>query len=185
MRRRSLLTAAASALAATPLTAGCGSSARSARSAPSSSSASGGSPRGRLTYGVWDVYQVPAMKRAAKEFEPTRPGVSVDVQLTPNGTYWTKLRTACTGGAAPDVFWMNGPNFGLDAQAGQLLPLETDGPDAVVRPGDFPSDLVSLYNWKGTQYGVPKDFDTVALWYNKRCSTGQVDYPTPTGPGAT
>ncbi|GAA2619004.1 sugar ABC transporter substrate-binding protein [Streptomyces axinellae] len=181
MRRRSLLTAAASALAATPLAAGCGSSAPSAPSAPSSASPSGGSRRGRLTYGVWDVYQVPAMKRAAKEFERTRPGVSVDVQLTPNGTYWTKLRTACTGGAAPDVFWMNGPNLGLYAAAGQLLPLETEGPDAVVRPGDFPPDLISLYRWKGTQYGVPKDFDTVALWFNKEIfDRAKVDYPDDT-----
>ena len=171
MRRRSLLTAAAaSTLAAAPLATGCG---------PTSSSASGGgSRRGHLTYGVWDVYQVPAMKRVAREFERSRPGVTVDVQLTPNGTYWTKLQTACTGGVAPDVFWMNGPKFGLYAEAGQLLPLETDGPDPVLRPADFPSDLVSLYRWKGTQYGAPKDFDTVALWFNKEIfDRAKVDYP--------
>ncbi|GAA2295256.1 sugar ABC transporter substrate-binding protein [Streptomyces kunmingensis] len=175
MRRRSLLTAAAATtLAAAPLASGCSSSA-----APSG--AAGGSRRGRLTYGVWDVYQVPAMKRVAREFERTRPGVSVDVQLTPNGTYWTKLRTACTGGSAPDVFWMNGPNFGLYADAGQLLPLETDGADAVLRPADFPADLISLYRWKGVQYGVPKDFDTVALWFNKELfDRAKVDYPDAT-----
>lgn len=172
MRRRSLLTAvAATTLAAAPLATGCGPS-----SPPSAST--GGSRRGHLTYGVWDIYQVPAMQRAAREFERTRPGVSVDVQLTPNGTYWTKLRTACTGGTAPDVFWMNGPNFGLYADAGQLLPLETEGPDAVVRPADFPSDLISLYRWKGTQYGAPKDFDTVALWFNKEIfDRAKADYP--------
>ncbi len=50
---------------------------------------------------------------------------------------------------------MNGPNFGLYADAGQLLPLETQGSEAVLRPADFPADLVSLYRWKGTQYGAP------------------------------
>ncbi|MFE2373603.1 ABC transporter substrate-binding protein [Streptomyces sp. NPDC059398] len=171
MRRRSLLTAAAATLAAAPLAAGCSSSS-------SSASSGGGSRRGRLTYGVWDIYQMPAMQRAAREFERTRPGVKIDVQLTPNGTYWTKLRTACTGGSAPDVFWMNGPNFGLYADAGQLLPLETSGSDAVLHPSDFPSDLVSLYRWKGTQYGAPKDFDTVALWFNKEIfDRAKVDYP--------
>ncbi|MER5437509.1 sugar ABC transporter substrate-binding protein [Streptomyces sp. NPDC002790] len=173
MRRRSLLAAAATTLAAAPLTSGCG---------PSSSNASmakgGDSRRGHLTYGVWDVYQLPAMQRAARAFERSRPGVSVDVQLTPNGTYWTKLRTACTGGAAPDVFWMNGPNFGMYADAGQLLPLDTGGDDAVLRTDDFPSELVSLYRWKGTQYGAPKDFDTVALWYNKELfDRAKVPYP--------
>lgn len=171
MRRRSLLAAAATTLAAAPLASGCG---------PSSSSApaDGGPRRGRITYGVWDVYQLPAMQRAARAFERTRPGVKVDVQLTPNGTYWTKLRTACTGGSAPDVFWMNGPNFGLYADAGQLLPLETEGDDAVLSPADFPPDLMSLYRWKGTQYGAPKDFDTVALWFNKELfDRAKVDYP--------
>ncbi|MET9494111.1 sugar ABC transporter substrate-binding protein [Streptomyces sp. NPDC006552] len=174
MRRRSLLTAAAATtLAAAPLASGC--------SSPAAPASSGGARRGRLTYGVWDVYQVPAMERAAREFERTRPGVSVDVQLTPNGTYWTKLRTACTGGSAPDVFWMNGPNFGLYADAGQLLPLETTGDDAVLRPADFPADLVSLYRWNGVQYGAPKDFDTVALWFNKELfDRAKVDYPDAT-----
>nr|WP_243274905.1 sugar ABC transporter substrate-binding protein [Streptomyces albus] len=118
------------------------------------------------------------MKKAAKEFERTRPGVTVEVQLTPNATYWTKLRTACSGGSAPDVFWMNGPNFGLYAENGQLLPLETEGDDAVLDPADFPSDLARLYRWKGTQYGAPKDFDTVALWFNKELfDRAGVDHP--------
>ncbi|MFG3103683.1 ABC transporter substrate-binding protein [Streptomyces sp. NPDC048182] len=151
MRRRTFLTAAASLTAA-----GC-----------TSSGGSAGRGGSHLTYGVWDVAQLPAMRKAADAFERSRPGVSVDVQLTPNGTYWTKLRTACTGGSAPDVFWMNGPNFGLYADAGQLLPLETEGPDAVLDPAAFPADLVSLYRWRNVQYGAPKDFDTVALWFNK------------------
>ncbi|WP_432080685.1 ABC transporter substrate-binding protein [Streptomyces sp. WAC 04229] len=125
--------------------------------------------------------QLPAMQKAAREFERTRPGVRVDVQLTPLGVYWTKLRTACTSGSAPDVFWMNGPNFGLYAGAGQLLPLETEGPDAVLRPADFPADLVSLYRWEGVQYAAPKDFDTVALWFNKEhFDRAGVDHPDST-----
>ncbi|MHC5258029.1 ABC transporter substrate-binding protein [Streptomyces sp. UC4497] len=173
MRRRSLLAAAATTLAAAPLASGCGPSSSNA-----SDAAGGDARRGHLTYGVWDVYQLPAMQRAARAFERARPGVSVDVQLTPNGTYWTKLRTACTGGSAPDVFWMNGPNFGMYADAGQLLPLDTEGGDAVLRTADFPADLVSLYRWKGTQYGAPKDFDTVALWYNKELfDRAKVPYP--------
>lgn len=164
MRRRSLLAAAAT----TTLAAGCG--------APSVTTTK--SLRGHLTYGVWDVYQMTAMKKAAKEFERTHPGATVEVQLTPNATYWTKLRTACSGGSAPDVFWLNGPNFGLYAEAGQLLPLETEGEDAVFDPADFPPDLAKLYRWKGTQYGAPKDFDTIALWFNKELfDRAGVDYP--------
>ena len=177
MRRRTLVTSAATTAATAALTAGCG-----AFGSSGSSSSSSSKRGGHLTYGVWDVYQVPAMKRVAREFERSRPGVTVEVQLTPNTTtYWTKLRTACTSGTAPDVFWMNGPNFGLYADAGQFLPLETKGSEAVFDPSDFPPDLVKLYRWEGAQYGAPKDFDTVALWFNKEIfDKAKVDYPDST-----
>src|SRR3954462_4777104 len=63
-----------------------------------------------LTYGVWDQNQKPAMQELAAAFTKTHPNIAIDVQLTPWEGYWTKLKAAVTGGAAPDVFWMNGPN---------------------------------------------------------------------------
>lgn len=31
----------------------------------------------------------------------------------------------------------------------------------------FPKDITMLYNAGGKQYAIPKDIDTIALWYNK------------------
>src|SRR5437588_657670 len=31
----------------------------------------------------------------------------------------------------------------------------------------FPEGLTTIYNFEGNQYAIPKDFDTVGLWYNK------------------
>lgn len=70
----------------------------------------GGDEKVTLWYAVWNKDQVPAMEKIVTAFEQSHPNIDVKVQLTPF-EYWTKLQTAATGGSAPDVFWMNGPNF--------------------------------------------------------------------------
>lgn len=131
----------------------------------SSSTGGGESPGGDVTlsYAIWDENQKPAMEEIAAAFEEENPNVSIDIQVTPYKEYFTKLQTAATGGSAADVFWMNGPNFQLYASNGQLAPLDDAGVDAA----DYPEGLIDLYTFDGTLYGAPKDFDTVALWYNK------------------
>ncbi|MFT4234680.1 MAG: sugar ABC transporter substrate-binding protein [Microbacterium sp.] len=127
-----------------------------------------------LSYGIWDENQKPAMQEIADAFTAEHPNITIDIQVTPNKEYWTKLQTAASGGAAPDVFWMNGPNFQLYASNGQLAPLDDTGIDTA----DYPEGLVDLYTYDGELYGAPKDFDTVALWYNKELfDAAGVDYP--------
>jgi multiple sugar transport system substrate-binding protein len=132
-----------------------------------------------LAYSVWDKNQVPIMQQLATEFTKTHPNITVNVQLTPWDDYWTKLKAAVTGGAAPDVFWMNGPNFQLYATNGVLLPLDDKIRADKVDLGVYPKSLVDLYTVGGKHYGLPKDFDTVGLWYNKALfDAAEVKYPS-------
>src|SRR4051812_28038428 len=135
-----------------------------------------------LSYGVWDKNQVPAMQKIADAFHTANPNVTINVQLTPYTDYFTKLQVAATGGEAPDVFWMNGPNFQLYASNGVLQPLT----DVQVDTAPYPESLVKLYQYQGKQYGLPKDFDTVGLWYNKKhFDAAGVKYPDDTWTWAT
>lgn len=163
--RRALGALAASAAAVLALSA-CSSS-------TGGESSSGGDVT--LSYAIWDENQKPAMEDIAAAFEKENPNVTIDIQVTPYKEYFTKLQTAATGGSAADVFWMNGPNFQLYASNGQLAPLDDAGVDAA----DYPQGLIDLYTFDGTLYGAPKDFDTVALWYNKELfDAAGVEYPT-------
>lgn len=163
--RRALGALAASAAAVLALSA-CSSS-------TGGESSSGGDIT--LSYAIWDENQKPAMEDIAAAFEKENPNVTIDIQVTPYKEYFTKLQTAATGGSAADVFWMNGPNFQLYASNGQLAPLDDAGVDAA----DYPQGLIDLYTFDGTLYGAPKDFDTVALWYNKELfDAAGVEYPT-------
>jgi multiple sugar transport system substrate-binding protein len=164
-RRAALALAGTAALMMT--TAACGSG--------DSSGSDDTNAKVTLSYAIWDKNQVAAMQQLASAFTKENPNITVDVQLTPWETYWTKMKAAATGGAAPDVFWMNGPNFQLYATNGVLAPL--DDFDA----GNYPKSLIDLYTVGGKRYGLPKDFDTVGLWYNKPLfDAAGVKYPDDT-----
>jgi len=163
MRARSI-TLAVGAAAVILAVSGCSSS-----TGPSDSS----DGKVTLSYGIWDQNQAPAIKKIIAAYQQTHPNVTVSVQVTPWADYWTKLQTAATGGQAPDVFWMNGPNFQLYASNGVIAPLT-----GAVDTSKYPQSLVKIYEYKGKQYGLPKDFDTIGLWYNKKLfDTAGVKYP--------
>jgi multiple sugar transport system substrate-binding protein len=64
--------------------------------------------------------------------------------------------------------------------AGELVDL-TDriAGSGVTDISNFPADLVELYSNNGRQYAIPKDLDTIALWYNKRhFDEAGLAYPT-------
>ncbi|MFF5207662.1 ABC transporter substrate-binding protein [Streptosporangium sp. NPDC000396] len=121
-----------------------------------------------ISYGIWDIEQQPALEQAAAAFSKSNPNIKIKIQVTGWDEYWAKLKAAATGGAAPDVFWMNGPNFKLYASNGMLLPLADRIAAEKVDLSVFPKSLVDLYTYEGKSYGLPKDFDTIGLWYNKK-----------------
>lgn len=131
-----------------------------------------------LRYSIWDTNQAPAMQQIVTEFKQTHPNINVQVQVTPFSQYWTKLETAATGGSAADIFWMNGPNFIKYASNNILLPLDDKISADKVDLSNYPQALVTLYTYNGKHYALPKDFDTVGLWYNKKLfDAAGVKYP--------
>jgi multiple sugar transport system substrate-binding protein len=115
-----------------------------------------------ISYGYWDANQQPAMEQLIADFNEQYPNITITSQVTPYNNYFTKLQTQGSSKTLPDVFWMNGPNFPLYADAGLLQPVYDD-----FDPSNYPDALNELYSYDGTQFGAPKDFDTVAVYYNK------------------
>ncbi len=121
-----------------------------------------------ITYGFWDMKQVPAIEEIIKLFNEKHPNISVKTEITPYKQYFQKLETAATGGALPDVLWMNGPRIVQFAGGNVLQPLseliEEEGYDL----NNYPKSLIDLYSYDGKVFGIPKDYDTTGLWYNKK-----------------
>jgi multiple sugar transport system substrate-binding protein len=120
-----------------------------------------------ITYGVWDENQLPAINKNIADFNKTYPKIKVTVALTPWAQYWTKLQTQASSSTLPDVFWMNSPHLQLYAANAQLEPVTKLIAQKKIDPANYPAVLNAPYIQKGIQYGVPRDFDTIALWYNK------------------
>lgn len=130
-----------------------------------------------LTYGVWS--QDDTMQALIDAFEEENPGIKVELQVNPWTDFWTKLQVGAQGGTAPDAFWMLGDRFQVYAANDQLLPLGDAIDAAGVDLGVYPQALVDLFTYDGELYGLPKDFDTVGLWYNKELfDAAGVAYPT-------
>lgn len=170
MKSKKLILLIITVLLANSLLVACGSD---------STSGSGGSDQVTLSFGLWDKYQQEVLEEIAKQYEADNPNIKIEFQLTPFGQYWTKLETAATGETLPDIFWMNGPNIVKYASNDMILPID----DLVERDSIdlnlFPEGLINLYTVDDELYGIPKDWDTTALWYNKKLFDEKgLNYPT-------
>ncbi|WP_312185641.1 ABC transporter substrate-binding protein [Lactococcus raffinolactis] len=116
---------------------------------------------------VWDNFEAPGMEKIAEAFEKENPNIHVKVEITPWDQYWTKLEAASTGGTAADIIMMHSNESYKYMSNGVLLNL-----DDLIKNGDVDLDnyyegTAGLFTYKNSQYGIPKDVSTVALWYNK------------------
>lgn len=128
-----------------------------------------------LTYACWDKSQLPVYEELFRKFEEENPGIKVESQLTPWKEYWTKLETSITGSNAPDIFWLNIPRSTDYIINDVILPLD----DLSVEFDKFPKAHIKAYTHDGVLYGMPKDFDTMGLWYNREMfDKAGIDYPT-------
>ena len=120
-----------------------------------------------ITYAFWDETQRAAIEANIEGFNEEYPNIAVNLDVTPWEGYWTKVQTQASSDTLPDLFWLNGPNFQLYASNGKVEPITSEVEGDYIDPANYPEGLVDLYNLDGVQYGVPKDFDTIGLWFNK------------------
>ncbi|MDQ0834581.1 multiple sugar transport system substrate-binding protein [Streptomyces achromogenes] len=154
--RRVLAATATSALLLC-LTTACGSS--------GSDTSSGGTVT--LRYAIWDAVQEPALQKSVAVFEKQHPKIKVKIELNAWAQYWSKLQTQMAGRTAPDVFWDHVayfPQFSQQNVLADLTPyIKADKLDTSI----YDPKLLTGWQQDGKQYGLPKDWDTIAQVYNK------------------
>ena len=112
---------------------------------------------------------MPAYQACAAKFQEANPNVTIKITQYGWGDYWTKITNGFVAGTAPDVFTepsgqvprvrLPGPVAGSDET------LAKDG----VKLDQYQPGLADLWvGQDGKRYGLPKDFDTIALFYNKK-----------------
>lgn len=141
----------------------------------------GASEGGKLSVMIWDNYQEPGLKEIIADFTE-ETGIEAELQVVQWNEYWTLLEAGAQGGEMPDVFWMHSNESQRYMSNEILLDLTDRASDSeLVDMSKYPEEIKELYTYDGKVYGIPKDIDTIALWYNKTMfDEAGVDYPDET-----
>ncbi len=113
------------------------------------------------------------------DFQAKYPNIKVNVDVSDWDSYWTKLKTLYAGGTPPDVFAMDAPLYPDWVARGALLNLQKyiDATPGLL-DGLYPN-TVEVYQTPDGYYGLPRDFQTIVLFYNKDMfDAAKIPYPT-------
>lgn len=149
--------------AAEPTAAPAPSDGEAATAAPAASSGEAVT----LEYWLWDSNQLPAYQQCADDFMAKNPNITINISQKGWDDYWSGIQNGMIAGDAPDVFTDHLAKYPEFASKGQLVDIQPyvdrDGVDLSV----YLSGLADLWSRDGKRYGLPKDWDTIAVVYNK------------------
>ena len=100
----------------------------------------------------------------ADAYQAAHPNIKINITILENEAFKTKLATSMQSGQVPDLFqsW-GGGIMAAQADAGMLKDITADVASwkDTINPG-----ALSIYAYKGKQYGIPWDMGMIGVWYN-------------------
>lgn len=163
MRRMKTMVALAAAASLVAL-AGC--SGGGGGGTPASGGAGGGEAV-TLQYWLWDANQTAQYQACADDFTKANPNIKINITQSGWNDYWNNLTTNMVAGTAPDVFTDHLNYFPDFLDKKQIVDLQKYIDQDKVDLTQYYPGLADL--WKdqnGDSYGLPKDWDTIAIFYN-------------------
>ena len=111
------------------------------------------------------------LKKLLRDFEEEHPAIKVKYEVI-NDQYMDVIKTRLVGEAAPDVFYLDALEAPFLMSQNVLEPL-----DAYIKTefdlNDFEQTLLDSFKYKNQIYGLPKDYSTLALFFNKQALVEQ------------
>ena len=120
-----------------------------------------------LTYALWDPHEQIGYQQSINAFEKLHPNIHVTIENIPYISYAQKITAEFITGGAPDLFWVNTPFLGTFIKDGMLTNVASLIKANHIDMAQYYPQLVALHSRGSAIYGLPKDWDTVALFYNK------------------
>ena len=136
------------------------------------SATAGGAQATELTF--WHHTYPPAetfIKKKAAEYTAKHPDVTISLHDDPHGDYEVKLLAAIAAGNPPDIVNVLDYLFPLYATKGILAPVDLSAYEAKSNDeltSRYMPDALSGLTIGGKIYGVPEEFNTLALFLNKK-----------------
>jgi multiple sugar transport system substrate-binding protein len=120
-----------------------------------------------LDYTLWVDAQLPAYQACADAFHAKNPTITIKITQLAWDQYWTNLTTKVVSGEAPDVFTDSVAYYPQFLQSNQIVDLEPFVKRDKVDLSQYSNGLPELWVRDGKRYGLPKDWDAIALLYNR------------------
>jgi multiple sugar transport system substrate-binding protein len=112
-----------------------------------------------------DTSEQQVNRDALARFQQVYPDVKINYEPQPDN-YQTKLKAQISGGSQPDVFYVD-PGLGFELiPAGKLMDLTPALTEAGRSANDYFESLISVFSDGGKVYALPKDFGSLAVFYN-------------------
>jgi multiple sugar transport system substrate-binding protein len=129
-----------------------------------------GDAGGKVTidYWLWDDTQQPAYQQCADAFTRANPDITVKFTQTAWAQYWQNLTTQLAAGSAPDVWTDHASYYPQFVSSNQILDIQPYVDRDHVDLTQYQAGLADLFVKDGKRYGLPQDWDTMALVYNKQ-----------------
>jgi len=131
-----------------------------------SSGGAAGSGPVNLTYAMWQTPEQAGYQKSIDQFEKAHPNIHVTIESFAYNDYQPKLTTEFSSGGGPDVYWVNTPMIASWLKDGAMEKLTPKIQSAHADLSQYLSTLVDLHKFNGDLYGFPKDWDTIAYFYN-------------------
>jgi multiple sugar transport system substrate-binding protein len=148
--------------------AACGGTGSTATPTPSGSAAASAALSGEIRISGWSSSPTEdaLLQDSISAFMAANPGVKVKWEPIAQD-YETVLKTNLAAGTEADVFYAD--IFWIDSlmKTGKLLALDDLMAKTGTNKSDFVASLINAFSYNGKTYGIPKDFNTLGLVYNK------------------
>ncbi|MDX3103379.1 ABC transporter substrate-binding protein [Nonomuraea angiospora] len=119
-----------------------------------------------IDYWLWDDNQLASYQACAAAFHEANPNITVKITQTAWAQYWQSLTTQLAAGQAPDVWTDHGSYYAQFVGSGQILDIQPFVDRDKVDLTQYQEGLADLWVKDGKRFGLPKDWDTMALVYN-------------------
>lgn len=173
---KKLVSVLLAALMLTSVTA-CGQSGGGSSSAPAAQSESAAAPESTAAGGektvitFWNGFtgpDRPVLEQLVQKYNETNDkNIEVQMDIVPWDSLYQKLSTVLPVGEGPDILAFATERIGTYAAPGALAPLDDVYTQGYVDASLVPAALDENLKYDGKYYGVPMNFATLLLFYNK------------------
>ena len=106
------------------------------------------------------------VRKGLDQFQKANPCISVFYSPVP-GNYQQKIQTEFASSNEPDVMYVSPDMIYNEGKAGKLLKLDSYLAKDGVKLSAYIPTLLSKFQLGGSTYGLPKDWGTLGIFYNK------------------